>query len=195
MEYGCHAASAPVIAVSIYFRPVHYEAIDTDRNGMPLRDADKKRLRHESDLLSDILHLKVGMRLIVRRNINIELGWVNGTIAQVVPLAQNSIVLCQVDKSKVRLGLPRFRQLITNSGTSCHIVRRQFPIMPGYTLTVHRVQGMTVKKAVVLLNKILFESGQAYVALRNLQFGDTTLQPFSSWTFTDNYCNGMMRRM
>ena len=60
MEYGCRAASAPVIAVTIYFRPVHYEAIDTEHNGMPMRDADKKRLCHESDLLPDIPHLKVG---------------------------------------------------------------------------------------------------------------------------------------
>ena len=65
MEYGYRAASAPVIAVSIYFRPVHYEAIDMDHNGMPLRDTNKKRLRHESDLLPDILHLKVGVRVIV----------------------------------------------------------------------------------------------------------------------------------
>ena len=105
MEYGCRAASAPVIAVSIYFRPVHYEAIDRDHNGMPFWDADKKRLCHESDLLPDILHLKVGVRVIVWCNINIEHVWVNGTIAQVVSLAQNCIVLCQVDKSKVCLSV------------------------------------------------------------------------------------------
>ena len=108
----------------------------------------------------------------LRRNVNIERGWVNGTIAQVVSLAQNCIVLCQVDKPKERLPLPRFKQLITISGASYHIVRRQFPVMLGYAVTVHRVQGMTVKKAVVLLNKSFFESGQAYVALsrvRNLE--------------------------
>ena len=115
--------------------------------------------------MSRTVHLKVGARVIVRRNFNIEHGWVNGTIAQVVSLAQNCIVLCQVDKPKVHLALPHFRQLITISGAAYHIVRRQFPIMPGYAVTVHRVQGMTVKKAVVLLNKSFFESGQAYVAL------------------------------
>ena len=151
---------------------MHYEAVDTDHNGMPLRASDEKRLERVSDRLPDKLHLKVGARVVLRRNVNIERGWVNGTIAQVVSLAQNCIVLCQVDKPKERLPLPRFKQLITIAGASYHIVRRQFPVMPGYAVTVHRVQGMTVKKAVVLLNKNFFASGQAYVALsrvRNLE--------------------------
>ena len=33
--------------------------------------------------------------------------------------------------------------------------------MPAYAVTVHCVQGMTVKKAVMFLNKSFFESGQA----------------------------------
>ena len=151
---------------------MHYEAIDTDHNGMPLRDTDKKRIERVSDRLADELHLKVGARVVLRRNVNIERGWVNGTIAQVVSLAQNCIVLCQVDRPKERLPLPHFKQLITIAGASYHIVRRQFPVMPGYAVTVHRVQDMTVKKAVVLLNKSFFASGQAYVALsrvRNLE--------------------------
>ena len=151
---------------------MHYEAVDTDHNGMPLRDTDKKRIQRVSDRLPDELHLKVGARVVLRRNVNIERGWVNGTIAQVVSLAKNCIVLCQVDRPKERLPLPRFKQLIMISGASYHIVRCQFPVMPGYAVTVHRVQGMTVKKAVVLLNKSFFESGQAYVALsrvRNLE--------------------------
>ena len=146
---------------------MHYEAIDTDHNGMPLRDTDKKRIQRVSDRFQ-----QVGARVALRRNVNIERSWVNGTIAQVVSLAKNCIVLCQVDRPKERLPLPRFKQLITISGASYHIVRRQFPVMPGYAVTVHRVQGMTVKKAVVLLNKSFFESGQAYVALsrvRNLE--------------------------
>ena len=79
---------------------MHYEAIDTDHNGMPLCSSDMRRLERISDRLPDELHLKVGTRVVLRCNVNIERGWVNGTIAQVVSLAQNCIVLCQVDKLK-----------------------------------------------------------------------------------------------
>ena len=60
---------------------------------MPLCASDKKRLERVSDRLPDELHLKVGARVVLRRNVNIEHGWVNGTIAQIVSLAQNCIVL------------------------------------------------------------------------------------------------------
>ena len=101
---------------------MHYEAIDMDHNGMPLRTSDQKRLEHTSDRLPDEFHLKVGARVVLRCNVNIERGWVNGTIAQIVSLAQNCIVLCQVDKPKERLLLPQFKQLITIAGASYHIV-------------------------------------------------------------------------
>ena len=146
-----------------------YETIDTDHNGMPIRATDKKRIQKVSDRLPDELHLKVGARVVVKRNINVQRGWVNGTIAEIISLATNCIVLCQVDKPRERLALPRFKQIIKIAGASYHIVRRQFLVMPGYAVTVHRVQGMTVKKAIVLLNKNVFASGQAYVALSRVR--------------------------
>ena len=97
-------------------------------------------------------------------NVNIDHGWVNKTIAQVVSLAQNCIVLCQVDKPKEHLLLPRFKQLITIAGASYHNVRQQLYVKPAHAVTVHRVQGMTVKTAVIILNKSFFESGQAYMS-------------------------------
>ena len=99
-----------------------YNAIDTDHNGMLLRVQDKKELKNYLKNCQNQLHLKVGARVVVRRNITLDHGWVNGTIAQIVSLNTNCIVLCQIDNPKERLALPCFKQIIQVGGSSCYIV-------------------------------------------------------------------------
>ena len=45
---------------------------------------------------------------------------------------------------------------------------------------MHRVQGLTVDKAVVILNHNLFASGQAYVALSRVRTADN----LTLWSYT-----------
>ena len=53
-----------------------YEALDTDNHGHPLREADREWIqRHRlRERLPDKLELKVGARIILRRNMHIEGG-------------------------------------------------------------------------------------------------------------------------
>ena len=46
--------------------------IDTDHHGHPLREADFERIRRNREKLPDKLVLKVGARVVLRRNLNIE---------------------------------------------------------------------------------------------------------------------------
>ena len=75
--------------------------------------------------------------------------------------------------------VPRFRQRIEIRGASYSILRQQFPLQLAYGVTVHRVQGCTVQKAVVCLGESFFASGQAYVALSRVR----TLQDLVLWQF------------
>ena len=165
--------------------PVSYEAIDTDHNGHPLREADNRRLQHYREKLPDCLTLKIGARVILRRNINIGSGWVNGTLAVVVSIHPNCIVVQKLTNSAHRYLVPRFRQKIEIQGASYSIMRQQFPLQLAYGVTVHRVQGCTVQKAIVCLNSKFFESGQAYVALSRVR----KLEDLVLWDFCTTAIN------
>ena len=142
-----------------------YEALDTDHHGHPLREADKQTILRFRERLPDKLVLKVGARVVLRRNMNIEGGWVNGTLAVVTSLHPSCVVIAKLANPTHKYPVPRFRQRIEIHGASYSILRQQFPLQLAYGVTVHRVQGCTDQKAIVCLGENFFASGQAYVAL------------------------------
>ena len=146
-----------------------YEALDTDHHGHPLREADKQTVLKYRERLPDKLVLKVGARVVLRRNINIDGGWVNGTLAVVTSLHSSCIVIAKLASPAHKYPVPRFRQRIEIRGASYSILRQQFPLQLAYDVTVHRVQGSTVQKAIVCLGERFFASGQAYVALSRVR--------------------------
>ena len=49
----------------------------------------------DRECLPDKLTLKLGARVILRRNINVDGGWVNSTLASVVAMRENCTVTCK----------------------------------------------------------------------------------------------------
>ena len=95
-----------------------YDADDSDNHGNGLRAADHQRMQQHRERLPDKLQLKVGARVILRRNMDIDAGWVNGTLAVVTALYQNCVVIQKMSNPSQRIPIPRFRQRIKINGAS-----------------------------------------------------------------------------
>ena len=133
--------------------------------------------------LPTILHLSLGSRVMLIRNIMTSSGLVNGAMGLVSGFHyQGSQVVC----IQVLFDDPMIGRLQQNKGVSHEpidielfdhtyllygrkIVRRSFPLIPCWACTIHKVQGMTFGRIVVDIGSSVFESGMAYVALSRVQ--------------------------
>lgn len=131
---------------------------------------DRKKLPVELSL-----HLKVGAQVMFTRN-DISKRWANGTLAKVVKLSKEEIVVELNDGQQYSVPritweaysheyIPKERKIIkTLTGSFT-----QFPLKLAWAITVHKSQGMTFDKMSLDLSRGLFASGQLYVALSRVR--------------------------
>ncbi len=143
------------------------------------RDLSETDIEHEvKDLLSqtqtpDTLCLKIGAAVMCTSNIDIPNGICNGSqgvivnfveshntkdIFSEIPLVQfaNGIRMCIHTNYRHSLKYPT-------------IAVGQIPLCLAWALTIHKIQGATMRMAEIDIGKGIFEFGQTYVALSRIQ--------------------------
>ncbi|XP_052393335.1 uncharacterized protein LOC127941915 isoform X1 [Carassius gibelio] len=160
--------------------------------------------------LDKCVSLGVGARVMLRKNVDVSDGLVNGACGTVVHISRKqrrddddedddfpSAIHVEFDDPNVgKVQRSKLRQKYSPNSTVIEVeedqvsndggLRRQFPLKLAWACTVHKVQGLTVDKAVVSLDKV-FSPGQAYVALSRVR----TLDGLIINNFKDSviYCN------
>ena len=106
------------------------------------------------------VRLAVGAQVVITRNLDQELGIVNGTRGVVRELRPLGVDIELLDGKLQRVGFVESRAEGNDPISVLHM-----PLQLAYVLTIHRAQGMTLDCVQMDLGKSVFAVGQAYTAL------------------------------
>ena len=152
----------------------------------------KNKKIHETAGLETCLHIGVNARVILKRNIDVDIGLVNGALGTVAELIYSQD-LTRVLKIKVKFD--NIKELIDieritadyEQVRNVYVSRAQFPLGLAWAITIHKCQGLSLDSVMIDLSKNIFEGGMAYVALsRARKLKNVFLLGFHPATL---YCN------
>jgi ATP-dependent DNA helicase PIF1 len=140
-----------------------YPALDFFSNGNSVTEAIKKKM--DDSLLADgELKLKVGAQVMIIKNLP-NSNLFNGQVGKVVKLETDKVYIeIGFKASKKIVLLQREEFILSSNDSSRSSIRKQFPLVLSYAMSIHKAQGQTIRYLLVDF-KSIFETGQAYVAL------------------------------
>jgi len=115
-----------------------------------------------------VLPLKISARYMIIKNYNPEQGVCNGSMCELLTASRNLVqvkLLSGVHAGRIIL-LPRCSCHVSreNSGLPFEFTRVQFPLIPGYCVSVHKSQGQNLFKIGLIVDQDSFAHGQVYTA-------------------------------
>jgi len=113
------------------------------------------------------LKLKVGLPVMLLRNINQSAGLCNGTRMTITQLGKWCIEAQIITGTHVgdKVYIPRIIMSPNDTKWPFKLKRRQYPLSVCFAMTINKSQGRSLNKVGLYLSKQVFCHGQLYVAL------------------------------
>lgn len=121
--------------------------------------------------------LKPGARVMLRANLDVSSGWVNGTLGTVKQIDPDTqtVVVTRDDGEEGTIGRYTWYHELTSKRRGNRQTRAAFSQMPlelAWAFTIHKMQGQTIDGPVVLYGADAFTFGQLYVGLSRVRRAD-----------------------
>jgi ATP-dependent exoDNAse (exonuclease V) alpha subunit len=131
-----------------------------------------------SNFPKHVIKMKVGMPIVIIRNLYVNKGVCNGTQMLILRIG-DGFVLERIMSGRFNgqvLSIPKiklFNKGSPRSGLSFY--RYQFPFAPAYAMSVNKAQGQTLKRVGIMMKSDMFSHGQLYVALSRTSHVDNLM--------------------
>ena len=137
------------------------------------------------------LVLKVGMPIILLRNLNPAEGLCNGVRLIVKDVIDKRLVVAHsFNHPETTFMIPRINLVIEeNTNVPLKWRRRQFPLAQAFASTINKVQGQTLQRVAVWLENPAFSHGQFYTAASRVSDPDQ----ISFFVPEDSLTDGIVR--
>ena len=132
----------------------------------PSPDVYKKMVEDRSPAPA-VLKLRVGASVMLLKNLDLDAGLANGSLGVVKCLSP--LVVTFIGGVERVIGAEVWDIKFDVGNYVCSATVEQYPLQLAWALTIHKIQGASLDRVSVALDRSLFEFGHAYVALSRVK--------------------------
>ena len=144
-----------------------YKSCDTTENNSHEYPMEFLNSMNLPGIAPHALFLKVGMVVMLLRNLDPKNGHCNGVKYIINNLLDHVIEVTSISGSNpgARLFVPRITMIPSGGHLPFEMKRKQFPLRPAFAMTSNKAQGQTLLRVGIYLGQDFFSHGQVYVAI------------------------------